>query len=523
MIIDLKEINDISLFHCDLCIIGSGAAGLALVSEMIPTSFNVLLIESGGLEHEDETQALYEVENSGLPFFGATEGRFRIHGGSTTKWGGQTLPLMPIDFEKRAWVSHSGWPITYQELKPYYQRAYQFLMVDKMNFDSDLFRYLKAKPPTWDSSKIWYHFSKWSPKPSVRENCLFSIKSSNSCSLLLHANVTRITLTDDHHSVCQLEVASLAGTRATVKAKYFILCAGGIETARLLLSNRHQQPNGMGNQYDLVGRFFQDHPTATIGWLNTLNLQEAQRIFNVFHKRRLKYTVRCTAASTWQHNKQTLNMSTGVEFVQENSSFQELREIYHAIRQRNFNKTFLKNVFRSLYHPAETFYPILHYMFWGRNYSPGAKLRFGLMSEQEPNPDSRILLSNRQDVLGIALAEIRGKLTELTRYSMQQFALMLKNEIKIAGIGELELEPWLFDHSGDWMDNVIDQFHHMGTTRMHDSPCYGVVDRHCRVHGISNLFIGSSAVFPTGGHSNPTLTIIALCIRLADRLKQELQ
>ena len=145
------------------------------------------------------------------------------------------------------------------------------------------------------------------------------------------------------------------------------------------------------------------------------------------------------------------------------------------------------------------------------------------MSEQEPNPDSRILLSDRKDVLGVPITKIRWMLTELTRYSMQQFALMLRDEIKMTGIGELKLESWLFDSSSNWMWNVIDQFHHIGTTRMHDSSHYGVVDRHCCVHGISNLFIGSSAVFPTSGHSNPTLTIIALCIRLADRLKQELK
>src|SRR3990167_1409361 len=523
MILDLKEINETPLFQCDLCIIGSGAAGLALTSQMINTPFKVMLIERGGLDHEDETQALYEVEINGLSFPGATEGRFRVHGGSTTKWGGQALPFTPIDFEKRAWVSHSGWPITYDDLKPYYQRAYQFLMVDEMNVDSDLFEYLKTKPPAFDRSKIWYHFSKWSPKPNIRENYLFSIKTSNDYSLLLHANVTNIILDKNQQFVCQLEVASLIGTRAMVKATYFVLCTGGIETARLLLSNHHQQSSGIGNDYDLVGRFFQDHPTATIGWLNTSNPKQAQRLFNVFHKCRLKYTVRCTASPEWQRNKQTLNMSTGIEFVQEHSSFQDLKEIYNAIGHRNFNRSLLNSLFHTLCHPSGAISPILHYLFLGRNYSPGAKMRFGLMSEQEPNPDSCILLSNRKDVLGMPLAEIRWKLTELTRYSMQQFALMLRDEIKIANIGELKLESWLFNPSSSWTGNVIDQFHHMGTTRMHDSPRHGVVNRHCRVHGISNLFIGSSAVFPTSGHSNPTLTIIALCIRLADRLKQELK
>jgi len=122
--------------------------------------------------------------------------------------------------------------------------------------------------------------------------------------------------------------------------------------------------------------------------------------------------------------------------------------------------------------------------------------------------------------LGIPLAKVQWRLTDLTRHSIQKYALMLKDQYRLIGAGELELEPWIFDPSPEaWNSHVTDQFHHIGATRMHDSPRQGVVDRDCRVHGIANLYIGSSSVFPTSGHSNPTLTIIALCMRLADRFR----
>src|SRR3990167_7143845 len=363
MIINFEEMNDPSEFLCDLCIIGSGAAGLSITSEMLKTNINVLLIESGGFEHEAPTQSLYDVEMSGLPHPGSMEGRFRIHGGSTTKWGGQALPLMPIDFEKREWIPYSGWPIKFTDLQPYYIRACEFLSVDKMNFDSDLFAYLKTSPPAFDLSSIWYHFSKWSPTPNIRETLLSQIKSSHSATLLLHANVTNIILDEQLNNVCKIEIRSLVGHHAFVKAKIFIVCVGGIETARLLLSSHHQLQNGIGNNHDLVGRFFQDHPSAAIGWIKTCNFKNVQQLFNVFHKGGLKYSVRCTAAPEWQYKKQTLNLSTGITFVTENSLFNELKDIYRSIKKYHFSIPMLKKMLRILEHPTEAILPIFHYLF----------------------------------------------------------------------------------------------------------------------------------------------------------------
>ena len=144
MIIDLETISGNLELVSDLCIVGSGAAGLAIATEMIQTRMSVVLVESGGREPEPPTQALYDVAISGLPHPGSTQGRFRILGGSTTRWGGQTLSLMPSDFEKREWVPHSGWPIAFEELRQYYERACRFLLLDHLNFDTDLFAYLRT-------------------------------------------------------------------------------------------------------------------------------------------------------------------------------------------------------------------------------------------------------------------------------------------------------------------------------------------------------------------------------------------
>src|SRR5580658_4153471 len=189
MILDLREGAGPATLRCDICVVGAGAAGLTIATEMSNSPLEIVLLESGGMEFEAPTQALYDVDITGLPHPGSTQGRFRVCGGSTTMWGGQALPFMPLDFEPREWVPYSGWPISFDELLPFYQRACRFLLVDGMNFDTDLFSLLKTRPPDFDASQLWYHFSKWSPQPSVRERYLPALRQSRSCTLLLHANV----------------------------------------------------------------------------------------------------------------------------------------------------------------------------------------------------------------------------------------------------------------------------------------------------------------------------------------------
>lgn len=524
MIVDLETITGTLDLRSDLCVIGSGAAGLAIAAEFLRTNVNIVLVESGGYEHEPATQALYDVAISGLPHPGSTEGRFRILGGSTTKWGGQVLPLMRSDFEKREWVPNSGWPISFDELKQYYERACQFLLLDQLNFDTDLFAYLHAQPPSLDSEKLWYHFSKWSPKPNLREHYLPAIRNSKTCTLVLHANVTEIQLEESRNRVAAIQARSLKGQlRATLRARAFVLCVGGIETARLLLTNNKQTPSGLGNERDLVGRFFQDHPSAFVGWLNSSDPVKTQRLFNVFHKRGVKYSVRCTATPKWQREHQTLNVSMGTMFAQEDSTLQDVKDVYLALRQRQLSLGLLPKLFRAMRHPSSVVIPAYHFAVKGRTFAPAARIRIAVTSEQEPNPESRILLADTTDALGMSRVDVRWRLTDLTLHTIRQFAQTLCQQFRSAGVGEIALEPWVLEDSSEWTNHVTDQYHHIGTARMHDSPSYGVVDQNCQVHGVSNLYIGSSAVFPTSGHSNPTLTIIALCIRLADRLKKQIQ
>jgi len=205
------------------------------------------------------------------------------------------------------------------------------------------------------------------------------------------------------------------------------------------------------------------------------------------------------------------------------SGLDELKSLYLAFRKRRLEPSMVRLLLRILRHPRSVVAPAWHYSVRGRSYVPNAEIRVGIACEQEPSPESRILLGSRLDALGMPRADVRWKLTDLTLRSIKAFAGVLAEELPRAGVGALNLEPWLSaDDQSDWTAHVTDQFHHMGTARMHQSPREGVTNPDCQVHGIGNLFLAGSSVFPTGGHSNPTLTLIALSLRLADKLARDL-
>ena len=520
MILDLDDHPADPALNADVCIVGAGAAGICLATELAGRGRDVLLLESGGRRIEEETRELSRADVVGHAYAGAWHGRARALGGTTTLWGGQALPLTPIDFETRPWVPHSGWPISYDEIRLYYERASAFLGVGDVPYDAELGALLGTGGPGLDEGVISYHLSKWSPTPDLGRRYARSLGGDAGARVLLHANVTEIILDDGHRAVRELRVRSLRGRAATVRARDVVLCAGGIENARLLLASTSQQSNGVGNGHGLVGRFLQDHPGARIGRLAGHDQQRTQALFNLFHRRGRKYSIRCSASEAFQRERETLNVSTSVMFpVPDDSSYHALRRVYHAARSRELSVRTARDVATCLTSAPVLARTAVAYLARGRTWTPDARAELFVSAEQEPDPESRVSLSAERDLLGVPRACIDWRIGEGTRRSVSTFATVLRDQFRRAGLGDVQLEPWIEDGSDEWRERLADHYHHIGTTRMADSPAHGVVDRHLRVHGIGNLWIASTSVFPTGGHSNPTLTMLALAMRLADRLR----
>ena len=201
-------------------------------------------------------------------------------------------------------------------------------------------------------------------------------------------------------------------------------------------------------------------------------------------------------------------------------AFRMLKDARRLIRQRNFSVDIPRKVLAAGLAARSVARPIYEYVANGRQYVTTARPQVTVISEQAPDPESRVALSNERDALGMRKSRITWKLSDLTAYSVRLFATALSEQLLRTGIGQLQLRPWIRDVNSEWRSEFRDYFHHMGTARMSDDPRAGVVDRDCRVHGIRNLYVAGSAVFPTSGHANPTFTAIALALRIADRLKE---
>lgn len=526
MIRDFHDFHEGSRFRADICIVGAGAAGIAIALEFIGTRYDVLVLEGGGLEAEVDSQKLYDSEVVGLPHVGVHEGRARVFGGTTTLWGGQALRFDAFDFEPRSWVPHSGWPVDREELDPFYDRAERLLRLGPQASYDELCSSFRTVPPAFDAAKLRMECSRWSPRPNFGKAYRKQIHNAPHVSVLLHANATSVVTNPAATAVDNIEFRTLTGKTGSVTARAYVICCGGLETARLLLLSDRVEPRGVGNRYDLVGRYFQDHIHIRYGNILTADRKKLQNAFESFYRNGLKYFPVIALSRELRQRKQLLSIHGTCSFEHgADSPTMALKTLFKAATAQRYPSP---GEFRRLARdaasgPGEA--AALAYRFYAQKRS-GTPRRgpvfIGAQTETAPNADSRVTLGETRDRLGLRRLQLDWRLGELERRTLAEFIRVVSGEFERVGLGTFDLEQAaILADPLAWVSMAHDSAHHMGTARMHDRPQLGVVDRHCRVHGLENLYIGSSATFPTSARSNPTLTILALCLRIADRLKQE--
>lgn len=530
MIVDARGVPDGAELEAGICIIGAGAAGITLAREFNGQGMRVILLEGGGLEFERADQALYRGENVGVSYEDIDEMRSRYFGGSSNCWGGFCRPFDAHDFAQRSWVPNSGWPFGRDTLLPYYRRAHAVLQLGPFDYDPASWEQAIGRPDIsflpFDRARAISLVSQISPPTRFGESYRDEIARSDNVMAYLHANVTEIEAPGNGAQVSAIRVRTLSGNAFSVTARCTILATGGIENARMLLNSNRHQPAGLGNQNDVVGRYFMDHPrlstsaivfndpgahaaaydlhVAFTGGLEAggtrisgfLGLSpEAQREAGIGN-------VRCYALSRFVgYDEQTYNA---------------LKQLYH-IRHR---PKVLYRRYRAAVTDAMAAMPNIAVLAVGLKYKPRMLARgFTLETvvEPVPRPESRVTLGAGRDALGLLQARVDWRVGEEEKRSFRRGQEILSEEMARVGAGHVEVgvpnegEPWPASLGGCW--------HHMGGTRMHSDPRQGVVDADCRVHGMENLFIAGSSVFPTCGLDMPTLTITALALRLADHVK----
>ncbi len=526
MFVDARSVPAGTIIESDLCIIGAGAAGIALARQFMSAGLRVSLVESGGLEYEDATQQLYAGTSVGLTILPLLTSRAREFGGTTNYWGGWCLPLDPIDFEPRDGLPYRGWPIRRADLDPWYAKAQEVVQIGPYEYRPEKWGVrLDDIPPPFNGPTLVCRMLQCSPPTNFAKVYGGELKQSGAVTVLLHANALHLADDDAGRTVRELSVATLGGNRFTVQSKIYVLSAGGIETARLLLASGKEGGPGLGNAKDLVGRFFMVHveydastiavtePYTDFTFCTNETLISSGRYYDPFG---LKFVTFVALAEDRMRALALPNCKYRwtYTYAPEMTGIEALRRLLN--RDSDEMMSDVLEVARHIGGAGE--FAFRKAMGWPLY--PVRAINVHMTSEPLPNRDSRIMLGNERDALGMRRVVVDWQLTAADKRAALGFQRLLGAEVGRTGFGRLRLD--LNEDDTTWPDDLVGDQHHMGTARMHADPAFGVVDADCRVHGLSNLYVASSAVFPTAGAANPTLTIVALALRLADHIRRQL-
>lgn len=531
---DLRAMEAGSVIDTDVCIVGSGPAGVGVASELTNLSVRVVLLEGGGASYEKAAQEPYEFESIGHPFGrGELERRVRVLGGTSTVWTGRCAPFDPVDLRPRAWIPRSGWPISHRELMPYLKRGGAMLRLAPMHDEESMWARFGVPPPrpSLDPALLHLQFWQYSQTPDGRyvdvgRDVLPALLDHDNISIILHANVTRILTCVDGRTVRGVEARTLEGKGLTVRAPTVVLACGGLENARLLLASTDARPKGLGNDHDLVGRFLMDHPAPVIG---TFAPEDARRVLARFGhywlddaRGRHVFDAGLALSERVQMERRLPNTAAYlVAEPREDASVAALRRLVHLnVSHRNADaRALLRDVLSVARGPAEILDAVARRSRHRPEIVPVHSLQLVASPEQFPNPNSRVTLSERRDPLGTPIVRVDWRIDERERDAALAMLEILRKELPRIGLPTPTVAPWVQDDE-DWRANFVDAAHPMGTTRMAEDPRQGVVDPSCAVHGVDGLYIAGSSVFPTGGTANPTMMIVALAMRLGEHLRE---
>lgn len=496
--------ND-SLIEGDICIVGAGAAGISMALEWINTPYKVILLEGGGFDYDEKVQELYAGKTTGQRYFPLKAIRLHYFGGTTGHWAGYCSTLDHIDFIKRDWVPHSGWPISRTDLDPFYARAHPYIELGPYEYNIN---YWQKKDPAsvplpLDENAVWSKMWQFSPPTRFGEKYKDAVVKAKNIHLYTYANVVNIAANEHVSSIKEVTVKNYAGRQHRVKAKYFIVACCSIQNARLLLASNQQARKGLGNDNDLVGRYFMEHveiksaelwldrPSTAKMYLMDFGITKARAELAISEAKQVEYKILNGTASF-----------APLDLAKHEPAFIDIWNEDKEEREKKMQE-FSKNEKKAIKTEGYRSFQLFTRM------------------EQAPNPASRVMLDTEKDSLGVPRAILHWELTPFEKRSLRKIYEIIGREVGRAGIGRVRLMDYLRDENDNsWPSFTGGGWHHMGTTRMSDDPKQGVTDANCKVHGISNLFMAGASNFVTAGAPNPTLSLLALTLRLSDHIKK---
>ena len=422
----------------------------------------------------------------------------------------------------RPWLGLAGWPIGVDELAPWYLRAQALCELGPEATDpaAPWFERAGRQPLPLDPRRFSTRVFRYSPPTDFGKTHLPALRAGG-VDLFLHATATALEPDEGGRRVIGVAVRPLPGREITIAARLVVLAAGGIENARLLLASDRVRPHGLGNERDQVGRCFMEHLFFDdVARLEPAGAWPQLGLYSRRHRvggRAIKATL--APGALVQEDGGLLNCCFKLaDPAKAQPGLRAAMDLRDWLRTGH-SRAHVGRALRTLIADAPGAAGALLQLWRGGDPAAGERSRpllISVTSEQLPDPDSRVSLSGERDALGQRLARLDWRLGEADRTSWARALELLAGDLAAAGIGRLTLPGP--DGRALAVERVRGGCHHIGTTRMADAPAQGVVDRDARVHGIDNLYVAGSSVFPSAGHANPTLTLLALALRLADHL-----
>lgn len=550
MIDDADSIAQGDCLQADVCVVGGGAAGISLALALSGKGLTVILLESGQRKHDAQTQALYagEVADEALHSPADTY-RQRRMGGSTTIWGGRCMPFDAIDFETRSHVPGSGWPISLEDVLPYYPEANALAEAGRFSYDAGEALGASAAPLIKGFASAVVRtdgLERFSCPTDFGRRYARRLEVAADVRVLLGANCTALRLVEGGAAVRELDVATLAGNRFRVAARATVLAMGGLESARLLLASRDIAPAGIGNEHDVVGRYYMCHIAGNVGTLSLHggpgNVRHGYEVTpeGIYCRRRLAIAAGHQRRHGLANTVARLHFPRITDPAHRNGVLSGLflarRLISYEYGKRLNDGThttpasYARHFLNVVGDPVDTSMFLGHWLArrtLAQRKFPSVILRnrtnrFSLEvhGEQAPRADSRVTLAERVDALGMPQLRIDWRYSPQDIDSAARTLDLMAQEIAGSGVGTLSYDRGTLEE--DLMRFGAYGGHHIGTTRMGSDPRTSVVNADCRLHSVANLFVAGSSVFPTSSQANPTLTLIALALRLGDHLTRHL-
>lgn len=548
---DLNEISELEPESYDLCIIGTGPAGIVLCSELAATGLRICVLESGGWRKNGHNDELRKVISEGIEI--KDHSRERVVGGASSTWSGLSAPLDGVDMAERPFLKVPGWPISREELRPYWAAAGERYRFPKFSAFEN-FSHLRSQSqlqPKWKNISEKIFLAAGQPQRFGKEfQALFEKEN-----ITLFYNATVLNLegikTGDKNRVGHAVVVTPNGKKHIIQARFFILATGGIENVRILLNSTNLCQEGLGNEYDQVGRYFMNHPKNNFGVIKLAKpfRDDASYFFGCLKDGYAGYAglrlkeetqlamgvlnsyIRLEPIFPWSDNSGVggaIFLAKKAEYLLNKWKKSQSKE---TTPLRDYAETGDDNQFQTesnswsglikaglavLFHlPSVVQYTYARLV--KKNKPVIKKIRVRNFMEMEPNPENRVTLSREKDLNGQFIPLVSHRPSELDRRSLVALHCRLAEELKENSLGELK--GVLINEEKDWPINQ-DASHHMGATRMGHDPATSVVNQDLRLHGAENVYCAGSSVFPTSGCANPTFTICALSIRLAEHLKK---